>query len=337
MKLTLILMLQAILLASLALAADKGQPKLVDNYIAVFDLDVEGADKSISRPLTDSIRRELFKSGKYELIDRGNMVKILGEQKFQDSTCISGECVVEAGQLLGVGKIITGSVSKMGRTYYLSLQLVNVGTGKIENVSEDKCKCEVDNLIGASKRLVKKLLGLKVDEPEIVINTEPSSVDRQLWKNSGLSAKTLVVLDFSMDKGAFENLDGENAVALKSRMLETVTVQLVAELESMKIFRKVTRNITDAEDNIVLKATFKSLNPGKLPLRMFPIIGPVFGAGKSSVVVSGILVDSATDKVISSFESKSTSRSWNDAEGILVKISAEVAENVANKIKNILE
>ena len=141
--------------------------KRLDTMIAVFDLEARGkVDKDISYPLTESIRREIVKSGKYEVIDRSNMDKVLGEQKLQLSGCVSGECIVEAGQLLGVGRIITGSVSLIGSTYYLSLSLVNVETGKIEDVSEDKCKCEIDDLIDSSKRLVKRLMGEKVESPK---------------------------------------------------------------------------------------------------------------------------------------------------------------------------
>ena len=148
----------------------KGQ-KLMDNYIAVFDIETEGVDKKISKPLTESIRRELVMSGKYEVIDRGNMNKILGEQKLQFSGCVAGQCIVEAGQLLGVGKIITGSVNIVGKTYYLTLSLINVETGKIENVSEDKCKCEIDDLIDSTKRLVKRLLGEQVATPQTTVET----------------------------------------------------------------------------------------------------------------------------------------------------------------------
>ena len=131
--------------------------KLIDTMLAVFDLEItEGVTRGISRPLSESIRREIVMSGRYEVIDRGNMNKILGEQKFQLSGCAAGECIVEAGQLLGVGKIVTGSIGLVGKTYYLSLSVINVETGKIENSSEDKCKCEIDDLIDSSKRLVKK-------------------------------------------------------------------------------------------------------------------------------------------------------------------------------------
>ncbi|MFA5847383.1 MAG: CsgG/HfaB family protein [Thermodesulfovibrionales bacterium] len=142
--------------------------KRIDSYIAVFDLETTGkVDKDVIRPLTESIRREIVKSGKYEVIDRGNMDKILGEQKFQLSGCVSGQCIVEVGQLLGVGKIITGSVSMVGKTYYFSLQLVNVETGKIEDQSEDECKCEIDDLIKSSKRLVKKLMGETIPDQQV--------------------------------------------------------------------------------------------------------------------------------------------------------------------------
>jgi len=140
-----------ILTVSGAMAAEKkNKPeiKTMDNYIAVFDFEVTTGDHGISRPLTESVRRELVMSGKYEVIDRGNMNKILGEQKFQLTGCVAQECIIDAGQLLGVGKIISGTVSIVGKTYYLTLSLISVKTGKIENVAEDTCRCEIDELLG---------------------------------------------------------------------------------------------------------------------------------------------------------------------------------------------
>ena len=171
-----------LILASLSFSADKPSKtskssnpektetqkpiKRIDTMIAVFDLETTGkVDKDVSRPLSESIRREVFKSGKWELIDRGNMDKVLGEQKFQLSGCVTGQCIVEAGQMLGVGKIVAGTVSLIGKTYYLSLSLINAETGKIEAQSEDKCKCELDELIDSSKRLIGKLIGESIGAP----------------------------------------------------------------------------------------------------------------------------------------------------------------------------
>ncbi len=172
-----------------SLAAEKtskSQIKTVDHYVAVFDFEVTTGDKGISRPLTESVRREIVLSGKYNVIDRGNMEKILGEQKLQMSGCVTGECIVEAGQLLGVGKLISGTVSMVGKTYYLTLSLISVKTGEIENVAEDKCRCEVDELLDSTKRLAKKLLGEKVEEP--------AAVDKP-----GLPGKPAAAIPYSSD------------------------------------------------------------------------------------------------------------------------------------------
>lgn len=175
-----------ILFASVDLYAEtKNKPeiKTIDNYIAVFDFEITSGDRSIARPLTESVRREIVASGKYKVIDRGNMEKILGEQKLQMSGCVTGECIIEAGQLLGVGKLITGTVSLVGKTYYLTLSLISVKTGEIEQVVDDKCKCEVDELLDSTKRLSKKLLGENIaetprpPEPETPALKKPAAPD----------------------------------------------------------------------------------------------------------------------------------------------------------------
>ena len=160
---------------ALAAQKNKSEIKTMDNYIAVFDFEVTTGDHGISRPLTESVRRELVMSGKYEVIDRGNMNKILGEQKFQLTGCVAQECIVDAGQLLGVGKIISGTVSIVGKTYYLTLSLISVRTGKIENVAEDTCRCEIDELLGSTKRLAKKLIG-EQSAPPGATAPEPATV-----------------------------------------------------------------------------------------------------------------------------------------------------------------
>ncbi|MBU1569154.1 MAG: formylglycine-generating enzyme family protein, partial [Proteobacteria bacterium] len=66
----------------------------------------------------------------------------------------------------GVGKIVHGSVGNVGKTYYLTMQWIDVKTGKVELSAEDVCRCEIDNLLGSTMTLAKKLLGEKVEQPE---------------------------------------------------------------------------------------------------------------------------------------------------------------------------
>jgi FKBP-type peptidyl-prolyl cis-trans isomerase len=161
-------------LTSSSFAAEKKSIKRVDNYLAVLDIESVGkVEKDVVRPLTDSVRREIMKSGKYEVMDRGNMDKILTEQAFQMTGCTTKECAVEAGQMLGVGKIVVGSVSLVGKTYFLSLSLVNIESGKVELVEDQECKCEVDDLIRLSKQVAGKLMGV-----EGAVAAVPTAVSR---------------------------------------------------------------------------------------------------------------------------------------------------------------
>ncbi len=150
--------------------------ELRENYVAVFDLVTQNADNNILRPLSESIRHELVRSGKYKVINRGDMNGKLGEQMFQMSACVSGPCtgIMEAGRLLDVAKIIIGSINIVGKTYFLSLSLIDVKTGNVDRISEDKCKCEVDELIESSKRVTKRLMGERLveDHPEMMAAPE---------------------------------------------------------------------------------------------------------------------------------------------------------------------
>lgn len=149
------------LLCAPAFAADKTKKAVRDlsGYIAIFDLDVVGkVDKDISRPLSDSVRGEIVRSGRFKVMDRANMDRILKEQAFQMSGTVQKDRMVEAGQMLGVGKIVIGSIGIVGRTYMISISLVNIESGETERVEEDTCKCEIDELIESVKRATNKLI-----------------------------------------------------------------------------------------------------------------------------------------------------------------------------------
>lgn len=136
-----------------------------DNRVAVFDIDIQNAEKAISRPLTVNIRNELSKSGKYEVIDKTKMDINFATKNFNPSACVSGQCMVDAGQFLGAGKIITGSLNITGGMFHLTLSLVNTVNGKIERVLSDKCQPVSDELVDLSGKLARKLMDIGVQEP----------------------------------------------------------------------------------------------------------------------------------------------------------------------------
>jgi len=82
------------------------------------------------------------------------MEQIIKEQGFQQSGCSTDECMVEVGKLIGVEKIVGGSISKVGRTYSVSSRIVNVETGEIENTGVFDHKGEIGDLLTTGMRMV---------------------------------------------------------------------------------------------------------------------------------------------------------------------------------------
>jgi len=129
--------------------APPGRPTKV--FLAVLDLDLSaGIPSEVKTSLSDILREQLWKTGRFRVVDRNNMERIMKEQGFQLSDCTSKECAVKVGQLLGVEEMVTGNVTLLGKTYIISVQMTRVETGEIEKMASDRCPgCEIDQLIGS--------------------------------------------------------------------------------------------------------------------------------------------------------------------------------------------
>ncbi len=99
--------------------------------IAVVDLDAFAISVAETQALTNRLRIEFFKTGRFVVLERGQMQNILKEQDFQLSGCTTTDCLVEIGQLLNVESIVAGSISRVGQMYSVEIRLVAVETGKI--------------------------------------------------------------------------------------------------------------------------------------------------------------------------------------------------------------
>ena len=122
-----------VLLASPALAS----PALATNpfKVNVAVLDLTGNPQEFSadelRTVTSRFETELMKLDVYQVLERRDMSLILQEQDFQGSDlCNTSECQVQLGQLLGVERILSGSVSKVGNLITLNVKMVDVGSGR---------------------------------------------------------------------------------------------------------------------------------------------------------------------------------------------------------------
>jgi len=126
------------------------------------------------------------------------MEEILKEQQFQASGCASEECVVEMGQLIGVDRMVAGSIGKIGPLFIISLRLLDVGTGEImKNVSE-QIEGDVTDLVRIGiVNVAKKMADLPVEnrvqknaapkaEKRVEIPAARRGLTRPPWEMAGL-------------------------------------------------------------------------------------------------------------------------------------------------------
>jgi len=132
--------------------------------VAVLEFETEGLNNISSSALSSIVRKEVRNNKEYRLIDR-NMVKaVLEEQGFQQSGCVSSECAVEVGQLLGVQKMVTGTVSGLGSLYLVEIFVLDVATGLIDKSEMFEHVGRVEELIKPLREGTKKLFGAKSSE-----------------------------------------------------------------------------------------------------------------------------------------------------------------------------
>lgn len=126
--------------------------------IAVIDLQGKGISQVEASALTDRLRSEIMNVSSATMVERDEMDQILGEQDFQQTGCVSSECMVEVGQLIGVTQIIGGSISKVGNTFSVHARIIDVETGEIVySVNYDRTGT-IDELLISGMRNVSQLL-----------------------------------------------------------------------------------------------------------------------------------------------------------------------------------
>jgi curli biogenesis system outer membrane secretion channel CsgG len=121
--------------------------------LSVMDLNVtSGLSPQEVSMLTDKLLNEFVGTKYYKVVERSKRDEILKEQGFQQSgACDQGACLVEAGQLLGVQKMVGGTIGKLGVMYVVELRIMDVKTGEIDQAFSRKYTGDVSNLLDAMR------------------------------------------------------------------------------------------------------------------------------------------------------------------------------------------
>ena len=152
--------LAMILLACLAAAPlVQAQSAAKRTSVAILDLEPKGVPENEVSALSDRLRTELFRTDAFDVMERGKMQEIMKEQGFQQSgACNSDACAVEVGQLIGVEKMIAGSLGRVGRTYSVNLRMINVKTGRMERSVTKDYEGDIDKLLTSVMKTVAQIM-----------------------------------------------------------------------------------------------------------------------------------------------------------------------------------
>ena len=132
--------------------------------IAVLEFEGKGVSQSETSTLTDRLRDEIFKTGVYNVLERGLMDDVLKEQGFQQSGCVTSECAVEVGNMLGVQQMIGGSIGKVGNMYTVSARIIDVGTGEVlKSANYDLIGGIEELLMNGMNQVASELSGIRLN------------------------------------------------------------------------------------------------------------------------------------------------------------------------------
>ena len=150
--------------AAPATAAPQGPKRLV----AVMNFDygtvktvvasIFGTDQDVGKGITDLMVQKLVQDGKYRVIERAALDKIIAEQNFNNSDRADPSSASKIGRILGVDTIILGSITKFGRD---DKQIGGVGgghsgwTGALAGVGKKESKA----VVAITARLVNTTTG----------------------------------------------------------------------------------------------------------------------------------------------------------------------------------
>jgi TolB-like protein len=223
--------------------------------IAVLDFEGKGIPKSETSILTDRLRNEVFKTGVFVVLERGQMDDVLKEQGFQQTGCISSECAIEVGRMLGVQQMVAGSIGKVGSVYTVSARIFDVETGKIlKSADYDHIGVIDELLVNGMKVVTYDLLNLKINKQRSSSSFSTLKVEQN---NSDNLKQSFEDMKIKRKKDSEYNESKISIIKIKNgqKLQEPIIMHGNTILKSVEFYRKIGLN---AEANKI-ENDYKSL------------------------------------------------------------------------------
>ncbi len=100
--------------------------------IGVLGIDSKGFPALEPAYMSNIVRTELDRIGKFEVIDRYDVDYLLKNSEVKGDNCFGKECLVDVGKKIRADKMLSGSVELYGERIFVNLRLIDVGSATVE-------------------------------------------------------------------------------------------------------------------------------------------------------------------------------------------------------------
>lgn len=158
MKRFLLLLTGVIMLLALPMTASA---EFIKNKVAVLDFQLQGEGfetKDMGSIVAEWFITALVKTGRFDVVERAMLKKILNEQKMGLSGAIDEKTATKLGKILGVKVIISGSVMKLQEIMEVNARIIDVETASIiaaENVKATASTSLQSLIVQMSDKIIK--------------------------------------------------------------------------------------------------------------------------------------------------------------------------------------
>jgi len=169
--------------------------------IAVIEFsDLEGNVTQFGKYLAEELITRLFRTKKFEVVERQLLNKIISEQKLSITGMIDPNSAKELGRILGVDAIVSGTITDLGTSLKVNARLISTETGTVFGVAATDI-VKNDN--------VKKLMGIisSAQKGEVQKQTEKEEILKEALKKVEVEKFTFEVSKCKMSSGGTVTCD----------------------------------------------------------------------------------------------------------------------------------
>ncbi|MBU4445317.1 CsgG/HfaB family protein [bacterium] len=226
--------------------------------IAVLPLESEEQLTSLSTTVADRFQTELFRIHFFKLVDRNSIAALFREQGLTLTGVIDSESSVKVGRMLSAQKVLTGSLRTTQSKYFITVNIIDVETGRIDYS---------DHLTVQQEDDVLKNIPLMVDRIRRVFLKEKEEYNKKFEKSINKALDLAItasnMLQHNRAKKILNYIENFELKKMKEGTIIDSTLKLIriqiSELDSLSNENQKKMDDPKVSNNKFLMATFSTL------------------------------------------------------------------------------